>query len=336
MSTPIRIVVENHYDPPHPFKSPHVEIPDDVARQIYLRGKCEDERFRLAAAQPAKTQPTPADEAVRALVAGMAANTGTTYTMAIGAMAAIRRGDVPGVELGTLRDQIAELGGKLTEVGNKNQSLLAKNCGLQYKLKDADTENTRIIKLWDDVRGECENVRVERDRLAAQVEGLTRERKAMREARATHRCKACSALWVQHLDGSWSLCSDTCGKCCDNMAMGDQIEAIGMRAELDQALVELAAERATLAACRKAFGIAQQDLEKSTFDIATARADADALRNKAEALNGRRVDLSKLDRIRFDVSHYSSQPTPVPGGDYVNFARVCKAIESAEMGVTSP
>jgi hypothetical protein len=57
---------------------------------------------------------------------------------------------------------------------------------------------------------------------------------------ATHRCKVCGALWrlckgepdkyrdlpadypLSH--DSWSLVSPTCGKCCDNVAMGDQIE----------------------------------------------------------------------------------------------------------------
>jgi hypothetical protein len=57
--------------------------------------------------------------------------------------------------------------------------------------------------------------------------------KMMREARATHRCKVCAALWVRHPDGSWSLCSDTCGKCCDVAAMGSQIEPIGITAELE-------------------------------------------------------------------------------------------------------
>jgi hypothetical protein len=50
---------------------------------------------------------------------------------------------------------------------------------------------------------------------------------------ATHRCKVCDARWrlnpptkVQP-DGSWSLVSSFAGpKCCDNKAMGDQIEAL--------------------------------------------------------------------------------------------------------------
>lgn len=41
----------------------------------------------------------------------------------------------------------------------------------------------------------------------------------------THRCKVCGAYWIEYPD-SWSLFSITCGKCCDNVAMGDQIEAL--------------------------------------------------------------------------------------------------------------
>lgn len=41
----------------------------------------------------------------------------------------------------------------------------------------------------------------------------------------THRCKDCGALWIDWGD-SWSLFSLHCGKCCDNVAMGDQIEAL--------------------------------------------------------------------------------------------------------------
>jgi hypothetical protein len=41
---------------------------------------------------------------------------------------------------------------------------------------------------------------------------------------ATHACKVCGAQWRQwDTDKSWSLVSKTCGKCCDNVAMGDQI-----------------------------------------------------------------------------------------------------------------
>lgn len=60
---------------------------------------------------------------------------------------------------------------------------------------------------------------------------------------ATHRCKVCGALWrlnpalapeatgmpatyPLHFE-TWSLVSASCGKCCDNVAMGEQIEALG-------------------------------------------------------------------------------------------------------------
>ena len=42
----------------------------------------------------------------------------------------------------------------------------------------------------------------------------------------THFCKTCFAAWIKHQDGTWSLASASCGECCDNAAMGDQIEAI--------------------------------------------------------------------------------------------------------------
>jgi hypothetical protein len=41
----------------------------------------------------------------------------------------------------------------------------------------------------------------------------------------THRCKRCGALWISRPD-SWSLFSRHCGPCCDNAAMGDQIEPL--------------------------------------------------------------------------------------------------------------
>lgn len=48
----------------------------------------------------------------------------------------------------------------------------------------------------------------------------------------THRCRVCGARWrlnppskVQP-DGSWSLVGETCGKCCDNEPMGEQIERL--------------------------------------------------------------------------------------------------------------
>lgn len=62
------------------------------------------------------------------------------------------------------------------------------------------------------------------------------------EFHPTHRCKICGALWrlnppsyPNHCgpegcrvcrEESWSLTSPTCEKCCDNAAMGDQIEPL--------------------------------------------------------------------------------------------------------------
>lgn len=47
---------------------------------------------------------------------------------------------------------------------------------------------------------------------------------------ATHRCRVCGALWWQGeapgVGPSWSLRSEACGPCCDNVSMGGQIEAL--------------------------------------------------------------------------------------------------------------
>lgn len=46
-------------------------------------------------------------------------------------------------------------------------------------------------------------------------------------ASPTHFCKVCGALWRLWLnDCGWNLRSKECGKCCDNVAMGNQIEAM--------------------------------------------------------------------------------------------------------------
>lgn len=53
---------------------------------------------------------------------------------------------------------------------------------------------------------------------------------ASADRKPTHRCKICGALWVSHPD-SWSLFSSECGKCCDNVGMGDQIEPLSIKPE---------------------------------------------------------------------------------------------------------
>jgi hypothetical protein len=45
----------------------------------------------------------------------------------------------------------------------------------------------------------------------------------------THRCKVCGALWIKlppNPLGGWSLWSRSCGPCCDNVEMGEQIEPL--------------------------------------------------------------------------------------------------------------
>ena len=39
----------------------------------------------------------------------------------------------------------------------------------------------------------------------------------------THYCRECKALWRRWPDGSWSLVTAACGKCCDNVPMGEQL-----------------------------------------------------------------------------------------------------------------
>lgn len=54
----------------------------------------------------------------------------------------------------------------------------------------------------------------------------------MRQRTPTHRCKVCGCkwiLWPADKDGEswWSLgTNEKCGPCCDNVAMGDQIETL--------------------------------------------------------------------------------------------------------------
>jgi hypothetical protein len=66
---------------------------------------------------------------------------------------------------------------------------------------------------------------------------------AMSWKQPTHYCKVCFAMWQQHeFDKSWSVLSLKCGPCCDNVAMGDQIVAIG-DAKLRALRAQLSASR---------------------------------------------------------------------------------------------
>jgi len=55
----------------------------------------------------------------------------------------------------------------------------------------------------------------------------------------THRCKVCGAYWKLWekcpdtlLENTWNLVSPTCGPCCDNAVMGDQIEPLDLKTPL--------------------------------------------------------------------------------------------------------
>lgn len=83
---------------------------------------------------------------------------------------------------------------------------------------------------------------------AGAIERLQRERNSAwelwRVRVPTHRCRICSALWISYPD-SWSLWSQSCGKCCDNAAMGDQIEPLNVSDMLraDNAQLQYALEQ---------------------------------------------------------------------------------------------
>lgn len=83
----------------------------------------------------------------------------------------------------------------------------------------------------------------EKKRLCGELEHL--DSALLRGRIPTHRCKVCCALWTlweaqpakypsgHPLHGrSWSLFSSGCGKCCDNVAMGDQIQPIQLAAPI--------------------------------------------------------------------------------------------------------
>lgn len=61
----------------------------------------------------------------------------------------------------------------------------------------------------------------------ATLESIARQN---RELAATHRCRICGALWIAFgsdpVKGGWSLASRSCGTCCDNVEMGEQIEVL--------------------------------------------------------------------------------------------------------------
>lgn len=67
---------------------------------------------------------------------------------------------------------------------------------------------------------------------------------------ATHMCIECGAYWRQSYDGWWNLRSDTCGKCCDNEPMEDQIVALASSWK-ERALKAEAAWAENEAACNR-------------------------------------------------------------------------------------
>lgn len=87
-----------------------------------------------------------------------------------------------------------------------------------------------LLRLLGDYEHQVETARANLERHMAECT----EEKDMPEYRIKHRCMVCGCLWslnppsdVQP-DGSWSLwdADQKPGKCCNNEAMGDQIERV--------------------------------------------------------------------------------------------------------------
>lgn len=140
-------------------KPVRVVINADIAKQIYELGYLAVEAEHTAAAakaDPPATDGAGGQAAVAALVEGMKASTGTMHGMAIGALAAIRRGKVPGVcdprHVSSLYDQAQT---QIATLRAENEKL------------------TRRIQLFKD---ECVFVHKERDAKHLAVCDLTRER----------------------------------------------------------------------------------------------------------------------------------------------------------------
>lgn len=81
----------------------------------------------------------------------------------------------------------------------------------------------------------------------------------------SHKCAVCGAMWrfyrAQDFPGhgvkqedSWSLCSNTCGQCCDNVAMGEQIVPIKRKDAMEwlQAWAAVEAMKAAVEAMKAA------------------------------------------------------------------------------------
>src|SRR5690606_28283345 len=73
--------------------------------------------------------------------------------------------------------------------------------------------------------GAAENIREAADKLEAALASAPPSAPVGVEVNgrhATHYCRQCGALWADYGE-HWSLVSASCGKCCDNAPMGQQI-----------------------------------------------------------------------------------------------------------------
>lgn len=94
-----------------------------------------------------------------------------------------------------------------------------------------------------------------------------------------HRCRECGTLWRRWQDGSWSLIENKpAGKCCDNVAMGAQIE-------------QLWPLQARIAALEGELQQQRQLANQNAYAAVHENERANALSARIAALEGRETDL---------------------------------------------
>jgi hypothetical protein len=103
----------------------------------------------------------------------------------------------------------------------------------QAELSESRAQLVRTMNREAKLEAEIEK---ERSTYTVLKQALVTEWKSRDQSTPTHYCKVCNAFWFcaepdpssphdREREGYWHLVSATCGKCCDNVAMGDQIAA---------------------------------------------------------------------------------------------------------------
>jgi predicted RNA-binding protein with EMAP domain len=86
------------------------------------------------------------------------------------------------------------------------------------------------------------------------------EHRMRREKMATHRCKVCKTLWIKFDDG-WSVVApETMGECCDNASMREQIEPIGLTADVERLRADVAVGQLNLRTLADKLATAEQEV----------------------------------------------------------------------------